>query len=150
MDRTERVELTTLTMIEDDRGCILLQDRIDSDFGGLCFPGGHVEPGEPIVLAAIREVREETGLEVSALRLCGLKQFPIPGGRYLVFLFKTSCFSGTLRSSEEGPMAWYHRSEISPDRACDNFEELLSIYDSDSLNEMLWQIEDGEWKLSVI
>ncbi len=150
MDRAERVELTTLVMVEDGQGRILLQDRIDPDFGGLCFPGGHVEPGESIVLSAIREVREETGLAVSGLRICGLKQFPISGGRYLVFLFKAASFSGTLCDSAEGNMAWYRREEISPERTSDNFAQLLSIFDSESLNEMVWEIQDGEWKLSLL
>ena len=102
MDRTERVELTVLVMAEDAEGRLLMENRCDPDWGGLCFPGGHVEPGESIVHAAIREMQEETGLAVSHLRLCGVKQFPIPGGRYLVFLLRTRHFSGTLHSSPGG------------------------------------------------
>ena len=78
-DRTERVELTTLCMVfRDDK--ILLQNRVKTDWRGYCFPGGHVEPGESVVDSAIREIKEETGLTVSQLRLCGIKQFPIDGG----------------------------------------------------------------------
>ena len=87
MDRTERVELTTLCMVY--RGDeILLQNRVKTDWRGYCFPGGHVEPGESVVDSVIREMKEETGLTVKNLKLCGIKQFPIDGGRYLVFLFK--------------------------------------------------------------
>ncbi len=150
MDRTESVELTTLVMVEDSQGRILLQDRVDTSFGGLCFPGGHVEPGESIVLSAIREVREETGLTVSNLRLSGIKQFPISGGRYLVFLFKTDTYSGVLQNSGEGLVDWYYRTEITAKRASDNFEQMLSVVDSDDLSEMFWQIEEDGWKLSLL
>ena len=84
MGRTEQVELTTLCLIhEGDR--YLLQDRIKADWKGFTLPGGHVEPGESIVDSVIREMKEETGLTIRNPKLCGIKQFPIEGGRYIVF-----------------------------------------------------------------
>ena len=64
MRELERVELTTLTMVTDGRGNVLVQDRRDRSWPGITFPGGHVEPGESFVKAAIREVYEETGLTI--------------------------------------------------------------------------------------
>ena len=58
--------------------------------GRIVTLGGHVEPGESIVDSVVREMKEETGLSVWNLRLCGVKQFPIDGGRYLVFFFNIS------------------------------------------------------------
>ncbi len=51
------------------------------------IPGGHVEPNESIVSSVIREVKEETGLAVSNLELCGIQNWtdPIDHYRYLVF-----------------------------------------------------------------
>nr|MCR5229127.1 NUDIX domain-containing protein [Solobacterium sp.] len=101
MDRTEKVELTVLCLLRDgDR--ILLQNRVKEDWQGYTLPGGHVEPGESFVDAVIREMKEETGLTVLRPRLAGVKQFPIEGGRYVVFLFKAEEYTGKLTSSEEG------------------------------------------------
>ena len=88
---TEHCELTNLCMLTDDEGRILVQDRTDPSWPGICFPGGHVEPGESFVESVIREVREETGLTVQDPILCGVKQFPLRGGgRYVLLLFRAS------------------------------------------------------------
>jgi len=52
---------------------VLLMRRWDFDVWGL--PGGYVEPGESMVEAALREVREETGLEVELIHLIGLYSY---------------------------------------------------------------------------
>ena len=58
MDRTQKVELTNLCMVTDAKGRLLVEDRLDPFWGGLCFPGGHVEKGESFRDAVIREVRD--------------------------------------------------------------------------------------------
>jgi 8-oxo-dGTP diphosphatase len=73
MARTEKVTFTNMCMISDGRGNVLVQDRLDPDWPGIAFPGGHVEKGESFVDAMVREVYEETGLTVSNLTLCGIK-----------------------------------------------------------------------------
>lgn len=50
---------------------ILVQDRVKS-WNGVAFPGGHVESRESIVDSTIREIKEETGLDISNLTLCGV------------------------------------------------------------------------------
>ena len=100
MGRRESVELTVLCLIHRGQE-LLLQNRVKEDWKGYALPGGHVEPGESFVDAVVREMREETGLTVRHPKLCGVKQFPIENGRYLVLLFETEEFEGTLRSSEE-------------------------------------------------
>lgn len=147
MDRTERVELTTLIMVTDDQGRMLVQDRLDPNWGGVCFPGGHVEPGESFVHAAIREMQEETGLTVEAPRLCGVKQFPIEGGRYIVFCFRTDRYSGDLRDSSEGPVFWTKKEELCSYRLSSHFMELIELFEQDSLNELYWKVQNGDWQL---
>lgn len=146
MDRTEKTELTVLCLLCDgDR--ILLQDRVKDDWRGYAMPGGHVEPGESIVDAVIREIKEETGLTVTSPKLCGVKQFPIAGGRYLVFLFRADQFSGQLCSSEEGSVEWIARSELEKVNTVSDFAEMLSVFDNDALTEFQYLVNGDDWQV---
>ena len=134
MGRKEVTELTNLCLIH--RGdLLLLQNRRKTDWQGYTLPGGHIEPGESIVESVIREMREETGLTVRNPRLCGVKQFPIEGGRYLVFLFETEDFEGTLRSSDEGEMTWIDRDRLAQYQTVDDLEEMLDVMLKPELTE---------------
>lgn len=144
MKRIENVELTVLCLIyRDDE--ILLQNRIKKDWQGYTLPGGHVERGESITEAVIREMKEETGLDIYEPTLCGVKQFPIDDGRYIVFLYKTDKFSGEMTSSDEGKMEWIKRSELDKIETVSDFAQLLRVFDEDSLSEFQYVIKDGEW-----
>ena len=147
-DRTERVELTVLCMVsQGDK--LLLQNRVKTDWRGYCFPGGHIEPGESIVDAVIREMKEETGLLVKHLQLCGIKQFPINGGRYLVFFFKTEDFEGELTSSEEGPVEWVCRKNLPELNVVSDFMQMLQVFERDDLSEFQY-VPDGEtWNVRL-
>ncbi len=148
MDKTERVELTTLCLIYQGNK-LLLQDRKKEDWKGYTFPGGHVNRNESIVDAVIREIKEETGLTIFHPQLCGIKQFPIENGRYLVFLFKTSEFEGTLHSSNEGKMEWVDRNQLANYKTAEDFEELLHVIEDNQLTEFQYIIQNDDWNIKI-
>lgn len=151
MERTERVELTVLCLIcKGDQ--YLLQDRVKKDWKGFTLPGGHIEMGEFIVDAVIREMKEETGLTVMNPKLCGVKQFPIKGGnyengRYLVFLFRADQFYGDVISSEEGSVHWVHKKDLEKVNLVSDFHELLEVMLNDELSEFQYIVEDSNWEI---
>lgn len=151
MSRSESAIFTNLCMVYDHNGNILVQDRKDPGWPGICFPGGHVEPGESFVEAVIREVWEETGLTVENPRLCGTKQFQTKKGeRYVVFFYKTDRFSGTLRSSDEGEVFWIPRDTLNRYTLVDDFESMLMVFEEDSLSEFYYYLENGQWGLKLL
>ena len=146
MDRAEKVELTSLCMIYRGEE-ILLQNRVKTDWRGYCFPGGHVESGESIVDSVAREMKEETGLTIHHPRLRGIKQFPIDGGRYLVFFFKTDSFTGELISSDEGKMEWISRKNLPHLNTVTDFMDMLKVFDQDDLTEFQYVVNGNDWKV---
>ena len=106
-----------------DGNQILVQDRKNPDWPGITFHGGHVEPKESFVDSIIREVKEETGLDITNVQLCGIKQFTQEDGkyRYIVLLYKTNIFSGELKSSEEGQVFWIEKDKLKDYILADGF-----------------------------
>lgn len=138
MDRCEKVILTNMCMIYKDNK-ILVQNRKKEDYQGIAFPGGHVELGESIVDSVIREVSEETNLLVKDLVLCGIKQFyTLDNIRYIVFIYKTDNFEGSLKSSEEGEVFFIDRKDISSYKYVDDFLDIMDICDGKS-NELYYK-----------
>lgn len=81
-------------IVFDEKNRVLLQKRRDVLLWGL--PSGHVEPGETVKEAAIREMKEETNLQVRVERLIGVYSEPdsqifhYPNGKRTHFI--TLCF----------------------------------------------------------
>ena len=148
MSRAEAAIFTNLCMVYDHAGNILVQDRKDPDWPGLCFPGGHVEPGEAFVDSVIREVWEETGLTIKNPILCGTKQFQTDKGeRYVVFFYKTDRFSGELKSSDEGEVFWIPRETLPNYRLADDFLDMVKVMESDTLSEFYYS---GDWTFRLL
>lgn len=146
IDRTETVTLTNMCMVYHGDE-LLVQDKIDDDWNGIMFPGGHVEKGESFTDAVIREVWEETGLTIASPQLCGVKDWTNDdGSRYVVLLYKTNRFSGELRSSEEGRVFWVKREDFYSLPLAEGMGDLFRVFCDDSLSEFYYYQDNGHWK----
>ncbi|WP_414942969.1 NUDIX hydrolase [Amycolatopsis sp. cmx-11-32] len=85
-------------IVHDERGRILLIRRANEPGRGLwSVPGGRVEPGETDEAAVIREMREETGLNVMPGTYVG----NACRGRYDIHDYACSVTGGTLRAGDD-------------------------------------------------
>jgi 8-oxo-dGTP pyrophosphatase MutT (NUDIX family) len=82
-------------LVQNERGDVLLVRRADD--GRWAMPGGWVDPGETPAQAVVREVAEETGLQVSAPRLAHTEQRP----QSVHYTYRCRLDGGRLQASEE-------------------------------------------------
>lgn len=105
----------------DDRGHILLVQREDNRLW--CLPSGHVDLGETIAEAAVRETEEESGIIAEPGRVIGVYSDPHTGLRiglglrYHIVNIVVACrpIGGTLRPSDETPdVGWFDPDDLPP------------------------------------
>lgn len=137
MNRKILTELTNMCMIYDNRGNVLVQEKIVNNSKGIIFPGGHVESNESVAESMIREIKEETGLTISNLQFCGIKDWiEFDGSRYMVFLYKTSTYSGSLQSSSEGEIFWMPLEELKAKETLWHLDMMLEIFEGNGVTEL--------------
>lgn len=93
-----KVAVGTIVRTEDER-IVLVRRAIEPGYGLWVFPGGYVDRGETVTAAALRETREEAGLDV---RLDGLVNiYSYPGRPIIIIVYTASILGGELRIDEE-------------------------------------------------
>ncbi len=129
MAKRNEIDLTNMVMVYKNDGSILVQMREKKDWPGLNFPGGHIENEESAPESAVREIKEETGLNIKNVESCGYFEWNAleKGLRYLTLLFRTNDFSGDLKSSSEGRVFWVNKDEVRKFPQSNDFDKILEI-----------------------
>ena len=102
-------------VIKDGQGRLLLIKRGHAPGAGLwSLPGGRIEPGETDTEALVREMREETGLEIAAGRLIGTVRRPAQDADVLdIRDYEATVTGGTLHAGDDAADArWVAASEL--------------------------------------
>jgi mutator protein MutT len=118
-------------VVRDDNGRLLLVRRGRPPAEGhWSVPGGRIEPGETAAAAAVREVREETGLDVAVGRV--LITAVIADGAYRVRDFAATVIGGELRAGDDAAeVRWVEVAELSTMTLSPGLlEELSRVLDS--------------------
>ncbi|MCH2662805.1 8-oxo-dGTP diphosphatase [bacterium] len=111
------MKLGTLVYLKQNGKTLMLhrvkkeQDFHEGKWNGL---GGKLDPGETPEECAIREVKEESGLDLKALKLRGIITFPLfdQVDDWYVYLFTGTEFSGDLIDSPEGDLQWIDNDKL--------------------------------------
>lgn len=105
-------------------GKVLLMKRAGEPFRGMWgIPGGFVEKGERVEEAALREVKEETGIETKVLRLVGVYSDPDrdPRGHVITVAFLLEQTGGELKGNEETQdVRFFEKDDIPEQLAADH------------------------------
>jgi ADP-ribose pyrophosphatase YjhB (NUDIX family) len=118
------------TIIRDDAGDLVLVRRaIEPGYGKWVFPGGFVDRGEEVQVAAIREAREETGLEIRIDRLINVYSY---SGRVpVIIVYAATMTGGCLGCDEESLEARFFAPDAIP------WDELAFRSTHEALREFL-------------
>jgi 8-oxo-dGTP diphosphatase len=105
------IHATLCFILHDNRVLLLKKNPGLFGAGKWNAPGGKVQPNETAEHCAIREVHEETGLEVRKPRKIGtlifFKRDKHQDPDWIAHVFLTNEFQGTIKESKEGILRWY-------------------------------------------
>ena len=125
-------------------GRVLLTKR--KDFEVWCLPGGAVDTGETLAEAALRETREEVGLEVKLERLVGVYSRPgwLNGGMHII-LFSASILAGELlvQPKEVLEAQFFSPGEL-PEAILFGHRQRIHDAMNGQYSGVAW-LQDGEW-----
>jgi ADP-ribose pyrophosphatase YjhB (NUDIX family) len=128
-----KVAVGTIIHAGDGR-VVLVRRAIDPGYGKWVFPGGYVDRGEEVLGAALREAREECGLEV---RIDGLVNiYSYAGATPIIIVYAATMLAGDLVVDDEGLEArLFDRAEIP-------WDELAFPSTTDALRDYF----EGDWR----
>ena len=95
-----KVAVGTIIRIEATGRIVLVKRAIEPGYGKWVFPGGYVDRGEEITLAALREAREEAGLDVRLDHLINIYSYP--GRSPVIIVYAATMIAGEMVTDDEG------------------------------------------------
>jgi len=117
------VSVVTGVIIKQNNKYLLVQEKKDSAYGLWNFPAGHVDVGESLEEAAIREAKEEVGYNVKLVKKNNVHQNSI--SEPVKHVFEAKIISGELKFPEDEilDVRWFSFEEIK------NMKDKLRISD---------------------
>ena len=131
MSRSQETILTNICLVEDvSCAKVLMQYRSPERYrwSGYAFPGGHIEKGESLHDAVVREILEETGLTITHPKLVGVKNW----------------------HTDEGEISWVDKATLSQLDLAYDMLELMRMMEDEELSEYYYyERTEGGWHKSM-
>ncbi|MEW6673980.1 MAG: NUDIX domain-containing protein [Thermodesulfobacteriota bacterium] len=123
------VPATSLVVTDAENRVLLVKRDVEPKKGYWCLPGGFIELGEPPDLAALRELREETGLNGQIDKLLGVTADTSDRyGNVLMIGYLVKCIDGSPAPGDDAAAVAYFRPEKLPEIAFSSHRYILKVY----------------------
>lgn len=121
-------KLTVDVIIDTGAGLVVMVERQNEPLGW-ALPGGFIDPGESAEEAALREAKEETGLEIELVRQFHFYSNPgrDPRGATASIVFVARAKGTPKAGSDAKAVATYHQGNL-PQNVCFDHRQILSDY----------------------
>ena len=119
-------KVTAVTIVERDGRVLMVKRGLEPGIGLWSLPGGYVDRGEPVEVAAAREVLEETGLEVDVAGLVGV--FSQEGQPVILVIYDSRIRGGSATAGPEVQEVGFFPPEDLPALAFPRDREILRAW----------------------
>jgi 8-oxo-dGTP diphosphatase len=107
------VDVAVAVLIRSDGAALLAQRPRDKVYSGYWeFPGGKIEPGEPVDEALKREIREELGIEIERAYPWITRVFTYPHAKVRLHFYRIHAWRGEPQALEHQAIAWQRPDAI--------------------------------------
>ncbi len=122
-------KVAVVVFIEQDHRVLLVRRAFDPERGKWALPAGFIDDGEIPVEAAVREVREETGLEIEITRLVDVLAGSDTGEASIVIIYVARMTGGTAQAQDDADgLLWYATSDPLPELAFESTRLMLGLW----------------------
>lgn len=117
-------KVAAVVLVGTDEGLLMVQRGVEPEMGKWAFPSGYVDRGEVVESAAIREVMEETGLEVAIDGLIGV--YSMEGNAVALVVYSAHVIGGMLKAGHDAQDAKYFALDQLPPLPFPHDAQILS------------------------
>jgi ADP-ribose pyrophosphatase YjhB (NUDIX family) len=127
----EDPKVAVVALVEDQGKLLLVRRRFNPEKGKWALPAGFVDDGEDPALAVVREVREETGLEIAVTGLLNVSAGTGRTGASIIITYTATVTGGTAHPQDDAEaILWLAPDDPLPELAFDSTRQAVTRWRS--------------------
>ncbi|MBN2471160.1 MAG: NUDIX hydrolase [Anaerolineae bacterium] len=121
-------KVAAAVFIQDEERILLIKRGVEPERGKWALPAGYVDAFEDPRATAVREVREETGLDVRVTRLVDVFHSTQRPGASIIIVYAAEVTGGTLQPLDDAEEVAWFRPETLPELAFESTQQIVGMW----------------------